>query len=523
MKKDAVQKLFKQFKGILKPVATVVVGAAMTFGAFALAGCNFETEKEPTGNTENLPPVNNDKTDPIAPPSGDDKGKTDPPKTDIPEKTMEDVVGVLNAALVSMETDKNFSLVGTSNNGEVCTILYNNNVYSVADGNGTTYYQQTGEGNFVYQQDAKGVWQKTEGEAAANVYLNMAFALKNADWTNYDAENNKLTGKIDNGTIEVEYQNDDTQTLADDVVKLSSDAESVQIYNLTTTAQLTLPEIAPPVKEEDLIYTKNEQGEIKINLKRMAEAVRAFIKGNNSLGRDISDKIVIGRRDWEFVLCNYDGQNFNALIQEIISDNEKCARKFAITIDMQTFINQNDPTMESFGNFLKDSINIKKEINTDPAVVFNNINQFNADEIDFKNEYDTSVFDAGNEETLAGLLTDRIWQNTEVEYEKSAIRKMFVGRREQFAGADNIGGAEGYYVAFILQQNNDFVYQEYLIKASGVLGNGVNLNLVNNASKYIVARCENNVEIENAILFEENNVNVLNEKVDLQEDKKRIR
>lgn len=521
MKKDAVQKLFKQFKGILKPVATVVMGAAMTFGAFALAGCNFETEKEPTGNTENLPPVHNDKTDPIAPPSGDDKGKTDPPKTDIPEKTMEDVVGVLNAALVSMETDKNFSLVGTSNNGEVCTILYNNNVYSVADGNGTTYYQQTGEGNFVYQQDAKGVWQKTEGEAAANVYLNMAFALKNADWTNYDAENNKLTGKIDNGTIEVEYQNDDTQTLADDVVKLSSDVESVQIYNLTTTAQLTLPEIAPPVKEEDLIYTKNEQGEIKINLKRMAEAVRAFIKGNNKLQDDASRRFVNINNDWRYVLCNYDGQNFNAIVEEFISDNEIYVRKFYIPIDMQVFIKQNDPSIENFGKFLYDID--PKQIMPDRTFIFDSINQFNSDEIDFKSEYDTSVFDAGNEATLAGLLADRIWQNTEVEYDKSAIRKMFVGRREQFAGADNIGGAEGYYVAFILQQNNDFVYQEYLIKASGVLGNGVNLNLVNNASKYIVARCENNVEIENAILFEENNVNVLNEKVDLQEDKKRIR
>lgn len=241
----------KRGSKIIKLIATAL-SVCLVFGAVALAGCGgTDGKKDDTGIQLPQP---EDKNEPEEVPDVEEPEAPDIPEP--PAKTKEDVIKVLNAAIAAVEAERNYSLILTQLDGKVITVHSNRNIVSASTADKTIYYEETEEGNFIYEQNEDGVWEKRESENdISSIYLQVFEAVNGVRWTSYKAETNKLTGSYLGQRAEVVYENDETESLKDDIIKVSINSLlynlNVQIYDITNTQEISLPEIIPSTEEDN--------------------------------------------------------------------------------------------------------------------------------------------------------------------------------------------------------------------------------------------------------------------------------
>ncbi len=239
---------------------SVLMALSCTFVTACAKGGEPSSEVPPTPSTPSTPSTPTEPSTPDDKGKDDDGGKEEPTP---PAKTKAEAVAAFNAAVQSIQADKNFTYteLGTEYVAE-----FDGTKLKVTEGGDSVFYATEAEKNYCYAlQDS--VWHRDFSETTVGeVFTALTAVYGDAVWSEYDAEANQLFGAASGGTIRA--------AVLDGAVTVEVAQKKFTLTKLGTTV-VTLP--ADAIDDTDpsnFIFTTDASGETVWNVKLIAETIK---------------------------------------------------------------------------------------------------------------------------------------------------------------------------------------------------------------------------------------------------------
>ncbi len=190
---------------------------------------------------------------------------------------LDEAVATVNSYISSMENG-NFTYSITSSSGDYALYNFDGDMVEVDDNGVVAYYVLEDGVNYAITYE-NGAWQKnsTDQLDISTAVSIIVSDLKDINWTEFDANNNILTGTIDGETVTMQISNGE--------MLLNFSDEEIVITDIGTTV-VDLPEIEDTAEGEN-IYEIDSNGNYIFNISAIYEVLVPWILGDNQFGRDI--------------------------------------------------------------------------------------------------------------------------------------------------------------------------------------------------------------------------------------------
>ncbi len=303
-------------KELHKRLLALGMGAVMIF-AMGAAGCNSgnqgqTTQTPSTGTTTPDPDKDKDKGEPSVTPDPD-KEQDDPTQT--PAKTKEEAISAFNAAVQKINADKNFTYTEI---GAEYVAEFEGAKLKVTENGASVFYVTEDDQNYSYTlRDSE--WHKDFSETtAAEIFSSLTAVLSDVVWSDFEAEENLLTGTASGETIEA--------TVTETALTVETAQKKFTLTKLGTTAVSLPADAVDDTDASNFIFTTDENGETVWNVKAIKDVLEPWLKNEgegNQYGKDM------------FASSSKNGTAFTREVLYINPSKDKIAFGLILDIDGQ--------------------------------------------------------------------------------------------------------------------------------------------------------------------------------------------
>ncbi len=248
----------------MKKFVTIALSVLMALSCTFVAACT--KGGEPSSEVPPTPSAPSTPSTPTEPSTPDDKGKEDDGGKEEPTppiKTKAEAVAAFNAAVQSIQADKNFTYTEL---GAEYVAEFDGTKLKVTEGGDSVFYATEAEKNYCYAlRDS--VWHKDFSETTVGeVFTALTAVYGDAVWSEYDAEANQLFGAASGGTIRA--------TVLDGTVTVEVAQKKFTLTKLGTTAVSLPADAIDDTDPSNFIFTTDASGETVWNVKLIAETIK---------------------------------------------------------------------------------------------------------------------------------------------------------------------------------------------------------------------------------------------------------
>ncbi len=286
-------------KELHKRLLALGMGAVMIF-AMGAAGCNSGNQGQTPSTGTTTPDPDKDKDKDKGEPSvtpDPDKDQDDPTQT--PAKTKAEAISAFNAAVQKINADKNFTYTEI---GAEYVAEFEGAKLKVTENGASVFYATEDDQNYSYTlRDS--VWHKDFSETtAAGIFSSLTAALSDVVWSDFEAEENLLTGTASGETIKA--------TVTETALTVETAQKKFTLTNLGTTAVSLPADAVDDTDASNFIFTTDENGEYALNVKLVADALKqwwpkGYYKSMTDVDSDLIDVFAVEYKNSELHLMTY--------------------------------------------------------------------------------------------------------------------------------------------------------------------------------------------------------------------------
>ncbi len=263
----------------------LVLGMSLCFSA-----CGEKTPQPPAGSTET---EGGNGSEPSETPDGNQDDNQDDDKQDDPDtppqppaRTKAEAVADFDAAVQKTNADKNFTYTEI---GAEYIAAFEGAKLKVTENGASVFYATEGDKHYSYTLRGE-VWHKDYSETtAAGIFSALTAVLSNVIWSDFEAEDNLLSGTASGETIEA--------TVTETALTIETAQKRFTLTKLGTTAVSLPADAVDDTDASNFIFTTDENGETVWNVRAIKEVLEAWAKnemtdekGNhvdNQFGQDV--------------------------------------------------------------------------------------------------------------------------------------------------------------------------------------------------------------------------------------------
>lgn len=327
-------------KELHKRLLALGMGAVMIFSMGA-TGCNSgnqgQTPQTPSTDTTTPDPDKDndkDKGEPSVTPDPD-KDQDDPTQT--PAKTKEEAISAFNAAVQKINADKNFTYTEI---GAEYVAEFEGAKLKVTENGASVFYVTEDDQNYSYTlRDSE--WHKDFSEAtAAGIFSSLTAVLSDVVWSDFEAEENLLTGTASGETIKA--------TVTETALTIETAQKKFTLTNLGTTAVSLPADAVDDTDASNFIFTTDENGETVWNRKLIAETLKewwpeGYYKKIQRQDCELIDILAVEYEEGRLTFLAYFSGDSGKFIQKIgIPKAYFNAEELQTVSDFQKYLNSRD-------------------------------------------------------------------------------------------------------------------------------------------------------------------------------------